>query len=69
VAAELTLLVGIQVYRVAGIVFLALLSAGLLPRSFAVTTAVADLLVGLSAPLLAWGLARGFVWARPATIG
>lgn len=67
-AAGLPFLVGLQVYRSAGIVFLALLSANLLPRSFAVTTAVADLIVGLSAPLLAWGVARGFAWARPATI-
>jgi hypothetical protein len=66
--ASIAFLVGLQFYRVAGIVFWGLWRAGLLPTSFALITAGADLLIGLSAPILAWGIVQQRTWARPATL-
>jgi len=52
--------VGIQVYRTLGAVFLALLAAGRLPAAFAVPAGTNDVLVGLLAPLVALAIARGW---------
>ncbi|MDO8627873.1 MAG: hypothetical protein Q7K42_05385, partial [Candidatus Diapherotrites archaeon] len=46
-------LIGIQIYRNLGIVFLTLYSQGLLPGLFALPTGYGDLLIGLTAPIVA----------------
>ena len=51
-------LVGLQFYRVEGIIFLVLLSAGSLPVAFAIPAGVGDALVGLFAPLVAFAYIR-----------
>jgi hypothetical protein len=48
------LLIGVQVYRVLGAVFLVLLAQGRVPGAFANPAGWGDVLVGLSAPLVAW---------------
>ncbi len=61
-------LIGVQLYRAIGFVFLIGLGAGLLPGIFAWPAGVGDIIVGLLAPLVAWrvvkhpGSARGVVW-------
>jgi len=61
-------LVGVQVYRTAGVVFLGLLAQGHLPNWFGFSTGVADVLVGVTALPLAWALATRRSWARPAAV-
>ncbi|HEX2218311.1 MAG TPA: hypothetical protein VHG35_05865 [Gemmatimonadales bacterium] len=58
-AASLPALIGVQLYRLIGIVFVALLALGQLPAHFAVPAGWGDIAVGLAAPLVALGLARG----------
>jgi len=58
-AASQSLLVGIQIYRSLGIIFLVLFFGGLMPAVFAVPAGTGDLAVGLLAPLVALALARG----------
>jgi hypothetical protein len=48
------LLIGVQVYRVLGVIFLVLFAQGRMPGEFAIPAGWGDLLVGVSAPLLAW---------------
>lgn len=62
-------LVGLQVYRLGGVIFLVLLAAGQVPAWWGWITGIADLLVGSTALPLAWGLAHNANWARPAAIG
>jgi hypothetical protein len=52
-ATPLSWLVGVQVYRVIGVVFLVLLGAGQLPWEFALPAGSGDVLVGLLALLVA----------------
>ena len=47
-------LVGIQLYRVIGVVFLALYFGDLLPVEFALPAGAGDVVVGLAAPVVAW---------------
>lgn len=47
------LLIGIQVYRVAGVGFLMLYSQNLLPAEFAFPAGIGDILVGMTAPIVA----------------
>ncbi|HLE07818.1 MAG TPA: hypothetical protein VI933_04330 [archaeon] len=47
-------LIGIQLYRVLGIIFLTMYAAGLLPAAFAIPSGVGDIIVGLSAPVVAY---------------
>jgi hypothetical protein len=62
--------VGVQVYRVVGVIFLILLGAGRLPRAFALPAGTGDLIVGLLALPVAWlsrtgsrrGLIAAYVW-------
>lgn len=61
-------LVGLEVYRIAGVIFLGLLAAGQVPVWWGVSTGIADLLIGATALPLAWGLARNARWAHPAAI-
>jgi hypothetical protein len=51
-------LVGFQFYRVVGAIFLVLYAAGLLPGVFALPAGFGDVLVGLTALLVATGYAR-----------
>jgi hypothetical protein len=57
-AASLPALMGVQVYRSIGIVFLILLALGQLPEHFALPAGWGDIAVGLSAPMVALGVAR-----------
>lgn len=52
-------IVGVQVYRVEGLIFLALYAAGWLPGAFAWPAGVGDVLVGLLAPVAGAAYARG----------
>lgn len=52
-------LVGIQIYRVLGLVFLVLLVRGEMPGVFALPAGTGDVAVGLVAPLIAFAAARG----------
>ena len=51
-------IVGVQLYRALGVVFLTLYAAGQLPALFAWPAGVGDIMVGLSAPLVAYAYAR-----------
>jgi hypothetical protein len=53
------LLVGIQLYRVLGVIFLILLVGGSMPGVFAVPAGTGDVAVGLLAPAIAWAFTRG----------
>jgi len=52
-------LIGLQTYRVAGVIFLwPFLASGALPTTFALIAGVGDILTGLAAPFVALSLAR-----------
>jgi hypothetical protein len=51
-------LVAVQVWRVAGLLFLVLLALGQLPPLFALPAGIGDVIVGLSAPVVARNLHR-----------
>jgi hypothetical protein len=51
-------LVGVQLYRALGVVFLILYAAGQLPGLFALPAGIGDVAVGLSAPFVALAYAR-----------
>lgn len=51
-------LVGIQLYRVEGVIFLILYAIGKLPAAFAIPAGVGDVLVGLAAPSVALAFIR-----------
>ncbi len=65
-ATPLSWLVAIQTYRVAGVVFLILLSMRLLPAQFALPAGKGDILVGLLAIPVAWMIHKGSRAAIPA---
>jgi outer membrane protein TolC len=67
-AVPLPWLVGIQLYRVVGLLFLVLYGAGQVPGEFAIPAGVGDVLIGLTAPLVAYGLHRAFAWSHGAAI-
>lgn len=67
-SASVPALIGVQLYRVIGLVFLVLLAAGRLPAHFARPAGWGDLAIGLSAPLVALALARGVRGARALAI-
>ena len=54
VAAPQSWLVSIQVYRALGAMFLLLWAQGKMPGEFAIPAGTGDVIVGLSAPLVAW---------------
>jgi len=68
-AASLPALVGVQVYRVIGLLFLIVLALGRLPARFAEPAGWGDIAVGLAAPLVGLALARGMARARGLAIG
>lgn len=51
-------LVGIQLYRVEGVIFLILYAMGKLPAAFAIPAGIGDVLVGLAAPSVALAVIR-----------
>lgn len=61
-------LVGLEVYRMGGVVFLAYYVAGHVPGWWGVSTGIADLIIGIAALPIAWGLAHATGWAYPAAI-
>lgn len=66
--ASLPSLVGVQVYRVLGVVFVVLLAQDRLPAHFALPAGWGDIAVGSAAPLVAWALARRVARARAAAV-
>jgi hypothetical protein len=52
-------LVGVQLYRAMGVIFLTLFAAGRLPGAFALPAGIGDILVGIEAPLVTLMYARG----------
>lgn len=62
-------LVGVQLYRVFGVIFILLLATGQLPPQFALPAGWGDIAVGLLAPLVALVYARGYTSARVAVLG
>jgi hypothetical protein len=58
-SASLPALIGVQFYRVIGLEFVILLALGQLPAHFALPAGWGDIIVGLTAPLVALALARG----------
>ena len=58
-AAPQSLIVGIQFYRVLGVIFLVLLFDGSMPGVFAAPAGTGDVTVGLLAPAVAWAFTRG----------
>jgi hypothetical protein len=63
-AAAQSLLVGVQIYRVLGVIFLVLLADRLMPGVFALPAGAGDVAVGLLAPVLAVSFARGLRGSR-----
>lgn len=61
-------LVGVQLYRVVGVVFLIAFLQHDMPGPFALPAAIGDIVVGLTAPLVAVSVARDGRGARPLTI-
>lgn len=57
-AASLPALIGVQVYRTIGILFLILLALGQIPAHFALPAGWGDIAVGLTAPLVALAVAH-----------
>jgi hypothetical protein len=68
-AAPLSWLVGIQVYRVLGLVFLLAWSRGFLPGYFALPAGIGDALVGVLAIPLALGLRSDSLFVRRLALG
>jgi hypothetical protein len=63
--ASLPALVGVQLYRAIGVVFLILLALGQVPAHFALPAGWGDIAVGLTAPVVALVLAGGARIGRP----
>lgn len=62
-------LIGVQLYRVIGAVFLVVLGLGLLPAHFALPAGWGDIAVGLAAPIVAFMLHRQAPGARALATG
>jgi len=58
-ATPLSWLVGVQVYRVIGVLFLIVWGAGQLPWQFAFPAGIGDILVGILAVPIAWAASKG----------
>lgn len=61
-------LVGVQLYRIIGAVFLILLAQGQIPAHFALPAGWGDVMIGVTAPLVALALARGVQGGRTLAI-
>lgn len=62
-------LIGSQAYRLAGIVFLSMYAAGLMPPEIGIVAGCADAFVGITALPLAWAVARSMGGVRWLAIG
>lgn len=58
-AAPQSWIIGVQLYRALGLVFLILMARGELPGEFAWPAGVGDVIVGVTAPFVAMAFARG----------
>ena len=67
-SAPLSSLIGVQVYRIAGAVFLLAWAEGRMPAAFALPAALGDLAVGLSAPPVAALVDRRSRRSRPIAV-
>jgi len=61
-------MIGVQLYRALGVVFLVEWSLGVLPGAFALPAGIGDMAIGLAAPLVAMRLKRGASNARSGAI-
>lgn len=61
-------LVGMQTYRVLGIVFLLGMTQGILNPAFAIPAGVGDILIGISAIPFALFLWKGYGWSKYAVV-
>lgn len=68
-AVSVPAVIGVQLYRVIGVVFVILLAQGQLPAHFALPAGWGDIVVGLTAPLVALALARGVRGGRTLAVG
>ncbi len=57
-------IIGVQLYRAVGAIFLYLYAFNLLPGAFALPAGIGDVAVGLTAPFVAYAVARGYANAR-----
>jgi hypothetical protein len=64
-AASLPAMLGVQVYRTIGVVFLILFAQGQLPAHFAVPAGWGDIAIGITAPLVAMALLRNIPGSIP----
>lgn len=62
------LLVSVQLYRVLGVIFIALYSLDKLPGEFALPAGIGDILVGIAAPVVGYSLAKNYSWSKNAAI-
>ncbi len=67
-AASVPALIGVQLYRTIGVVFLILLALGQVPAHFALPAGWGDIAIGLTAPIVALVLARRARIGRPLAI-
>lgn len=68
-SVPLSWLVGVQLYRAFGFIFLALYAVDQLPAEFAIPAGVGDVLVGVSAPMVAYLLFKGHRLSCLAVLG
>jgi len=68
-AASLPALIGVQVYRTVGVIFLILLGRGQAPAHFALPAGWGDIAIGAAAPFVALALLRRMPGARELAIG
>lgn len=57
-------LIGIQLYRVLGAVFVALYLLDTLPAQFALPAGIGDIIVGTTAPVVGYFLAKDYSWSK-----
>jgi hypothetical protein len=67
-AASLPAVIGVQLYRSIGVVFLILLALGQVPAYFALPAGWGDIAIGVTAPLVAIAVARGVRGGRSLAI-
>src|SRR3989344_3551781 len=61
-------IIGIQIYRLLGIIFIFLYLAGSMPAEFAIPAGVGDMIVGLAAPVVAYFILKKFQFAKKIAI-
>ncbi|ALA56870.1 hypothetical protein [Nitrospira moscoviensis] len=62
-------LIGVQCYRVVGLIFLVLYSLDRMPGEFAIPAGWGDVAVGLTAPAIGYALYKGYRWSCLAAAG